>query len=294
MDYMTGIEFHVVECRCGMAFVNPMPKAECIPALYPVDYLKDKTNLTGTYDRMMEFLPRERGRLLDIGCGQGDFIYHARHKGWDVEGVDLLAWDNPHGLAIRVGDFLQMDLPEDTYDGITAWALMEHVRHPSEFFAKVERLLSQRGNFIFVVPNFDAPGMRHSCTEDIPRHLWLFTPRAVTSYMERFGLVIHSIIHDDTIYTAYPFGLLRKAFYSLWGNETRCGRYDNKSVALLRNQQAKGNLRAWLGQVLRSVGPLDLVVDALDLVIGIMAAKLSKLIGNYGVITVIAGKAEKK
>jgi SAM-dependent methyltransferase len=291
VDYVTGREYHLVECRCGMAFVNPMPKTECIPSLYPADYLKDKTDLTQTYDRMMEFLPPSGGKLLDIGCGRGDFIRRAQEKGWDAQGVDLIEWDTPRDLTIRIGDFLQMDLPEGAYDAITAWALMEHVRHPSAFFAKAARLLSDRGKFIFVVPNFHAPGMRYSCTEDIPRHLWLFTPRAVTRYMEKFDLRIQSIVHDDSIYTAYPFGLVRKAFYSLWRKETRCSRYDNKSVALLRNRQIRGNVGEWLTQVFRSVAPLDLALDMIDLATGIVVAKVSKLIGNYGVIVVIAGKS---
>jgi SAM-dependent methyltransferase len=253
--------------------------------------LKDKTDLTTTYDRMLEFLPRAGGKLLDIGCGRGDFIRRAQEKGWEAEGVDLLEWDTPHDLTIRVGNFLEMELPDGTYEAVTAWALMEHVRHPSAFFAKAARLLSERGKFIFVVPNFHAPGMRYSCTEDIPRHLWLFSPRAVTSYMERFDLKIHMIVHDDTIYTSYPFGLVRKAFYSLRGKETRCSRYDNKSVALLRNRQIRGNLGEWLTEVFRSVGPLDLALDMADLATGILVAKISKLIGNYGVLVIIAGKS---
>jgi hypothetical protein len=101
---------HLVECACGMAFVNPMPTAESIPLLYPGDYLRDKTDLASLYSRMMTYLPVERGKLLDIGCGRGDFINHASKEGWEVEGVDLMDWGTPHDVPIRVGDFLTMDL----------------------------------------------------------------------------------------------------------------------------------------------------------------------------------------
>ena len=78
IDSITGREYHVVECSCGMAFVNPMPTEASIPALYPEDYLKDKNDLSSLYGRMLELLPQcKGGKLLDIGCGRGDFIRHA-------------------------------------------------------------------------------------------------------------------------------------------------------------------------------------------------------------------------
>ena len=294
VDPVTRQEFHLVECRCGMAFVNPMPVEEYIPRLYPDDYLKDKPDMEPLYRRMMKFLPERSGTLLDLGCGRGDFIRHASKGGWMAEGVDLIPWYAQGELPIRVGDFLQMDLPEKSYDAVTAWALLEHVRRPSGFFAKVSRLLKENGRFIFVVPNFGAPGMRHSCTDDVPRHLWLFTPRSVTTYLDRFGMVPRRIVHDASIYTAYPFGLLRYGFLNLFNRETRCSHYDNRAVALLRNRQIKGNLATWLKEVVTALGPTDLVLDALDLGLGILLANLSKLVRNYGVMTVVAGLKQAK
>lgn len=294
-DPITGQDYHLVVCSCGMAFVNPMPTEASVPSLYPQDYLKDKQDNVAVYHRMMEFLPKSNGgRLLDIGCGRGDFIHHAAGYGWEVEGVDLLDWENPYGLVIRVGDFAKMDLPERHYDAITAWALLEHLRKPSTCFEKVSRLLKDDGRFVFLVPNFEAPGMRRSCTEDVPRHLQLFTPRAARAYLRKYGMDVQAIHHQDSIFTAYPFGLLRYGLRRLYGKETHCTRYENKSVAVLRNRQIKGNVRAWLREVFTSVGPMDIALDAMDLCVGIAIANISKIIGNYGVITVIAEKIEKK
>lgn len=295
LDPITGLEFHLVECKCGMAFVNPMPTAPSIPQLYPADYLKDKQDMTSMYRRMMKFLPESnKGTLLDIGCGRGDFIAFATRYGWQVEGVDLMAWDTSHNVPIRVGDFLKMDLPERHYKAITAWAILEHVPNPSAFFQKISRLLQDNGRFVFVVPNFGAPGLRECCTEDIPRHLQLFTPGSVEAHLSNHGMEIVEIHHDDSIYTAYPFGLLRHGLLNLRGKETRCTRYENRSVALLRNRQIKGNLGTWLGEVLKTIGPMDLILDAIDLSIGVALAKISKVIGNYGVMTVVASLKQQK
>lgn len=278
-----------MECRCGMAFVNPAPVEDCIHLLYPTHYLDDKAANNDAYRKMTALLPERRGRLLDLGCGQGHFIRYASERGWNVEGVDLIAWNGQQSVPIHVGDFLQLDLPEQSYDAITAWAVLEHVRTPSKFFEKVSRLLTENGRFIFTVPNFLAPGIRHSCTDDIPRHLWLFSPRAVAAYLDRFGMVPLNILHSSEIYTAYPFGLLRYAFLNLFGTEIRSSLYANKAVALLRNRQLKGNMAAWLKEVFATIKPVDLVLDSVDLTIAILVANLSKLMRNYGVITVIAG-----
>ncbi len=288
-DPVTQREYNLVECRCGMAFVNPMPTPESIPRLYPDDYLKDKQDMTPLYSRMMEFLPEvENGKLLDVGCGRGDFIHHAATFGWQVGGVDLIDWKSPHKVPIRVGDFLTMSLPEHCYDVVTAWAVLEHVRQPSLFFKRASELVKEGGHFVFVVPNFDAPGMRHACTEDIPRHLHLFTPEAVNAYLAEYGMSAEAIFHTDRLYSSYPFGLLRYAFQRLRKKETRCSSYENRSVALLRNRQIKGNARAWLAEVYRTLRPVDIAIDALDLCVGVVVANASKIIHNYGVIVVVA------
>ncbi len=98
------------------------------------------------------------------------------------------------------------------------------------------------------------------------------------------------IRHNNDIYSAYPFGLLRLILFKLWKNGAHCSRYDNKSIALLRNRQIRGNLRGWLSEVIRSVGPMDLILDAADMTLGVLVAEFSKIIQNYGIITVVAGK----
>ena len=295
-DYVTGQNVTLVECSCGMAFVNPMPTVEAIPRLYPEEYLKDKPLSHSLYKEMLKLLPRHpSGSLLDIGCGRGDFIARASEAGWKAEGVDLIAWENPSDLSIRVGDFPTMDFPQDHYDVITAWAVLEHVRSPSLFFQKISRLLKHDGVFLFTAPNFEALGMRTSCTEDIPQHLSLFSKRSVFRHLSNVGLEARKIYHTDKLYTCYPFGLFRYAISRLNGREEiRCSAYDNLAVRLLQNRQFKGHARTWLKQVVTILGPKDLALDFVDIFIGLVLAEVSKLVRNYGVMTVVAGKPRQK
>jgi len=295
-DHITGEDFTLVECSCGMAFVNPMPTEEAIPSLYPEDYLKDKPHSNTLYDAMLRLLPSPAsGTLLDVGCGRGDFISRARDAGWEVEGVDLLAWERATALPIRVGDFLTMDLPEDYYDVVTAWAILEHVPRPSLFFKRISRLLKDNGTFLFTVPNFTALGMKTSCTEDIPRHLSLFSKKSVFKHLSDAGLEVQKIYHSDILYTCYPFGLVRYALALLNGRrEIHCGAYENRAVRLLKNRQFRGNAWAWLKEVSKTLGPKDMALDFVDLVVGVALAHVSKLLRDYGVMTVASTKAGQK
>lgn len=291
IDWVTGREFHLVECSCGMAFVNPMPLESAIPDLYPKNYLKDKDqeNMSPFYARMVSLLPNHRdGTLLDVGCGRGDFIHYASTRGWNVQGVDALKWEGSRPVPIRAGDFPHMDFARQRFDVITAWAVLEHVRKPSAFFEKVSSLLKDDGSFVLVVPNFSALGMRHSCAQDVPRHLHLFTPKAVERHLRRCGMKTRSILHNSALYSSYPFGLIRALYWRLLRNDSHCHRYDNRSVALLRHRQVRGNLRAWLNEVFASVSVKDMMIDAVDLTAGIVVANVSKILRNYGTITVTA------
>ncbi len=49
----------------------------------------------------------------------------------------------------------------------------------------------------------------------------------------------------------------------------------------------KGNLFVWLKDVVTTLGPIDLMLDAVDGGIGILLANLSKLLRNYGIITIV-------
>jgi 2-polyprenyl-3-methyl-5-hydroxy-6-metoxy-1,4-benzoquinol methylase len=294
IDYVTNWEFHVVRCDCGMVFVNPMPLQEHLNLLYPHHYLDEKPLLDDLYKRMLNTVPSHVSahRLLDIGCGSGDFIRYANSKGWVAEGVDFANWiEKEQDIKITVGEFPLMDIRDSSFDVITAWAVMEHVRKPSQYFEKIGMLLRPNGKFIFTVPNVASPGMSYSCDEDTPRHLWLFTPNAIKEYLEKYGMKLERSIHDGSIYRAYPFGLVRRGYHSLLGRkDLSCKMYQNKSIALLKNKPIDIYFRRWINDVFGQLSLLDIGIDAIDFGLGLLVGSLAKMLRNYGVITVVASK----
>jgi len=185
-----------------------------------------------------------------------------------------------------------MDIPKASFDVITAWAVMEHVRKPSQYFEKIGMLLRPHGKFVFTVPNAASPGMSYSCDEDTPRHFWLFTPDAVRRYLEDYGMEVERYIHDGSIYRAYPFGLVRRAYWSLLRRkDLACTMYQNKAVGLLQNKPMDIYFRRWIGDVFKHLSLFDIAIDVLDLGLGLSVGAVAKSLRNYGVVTVVATKA---
>jgi 2-polyprenyl-3-methyl-5-hydroxy-6-metoxy-1,4-benzoquinol methylase len=107
------------------------------------------------------FLPRvpPPARVLDVGCGNGEFIAAAREFGYEAEGVDI-SEDSARlcaarGVKSHRGDFLTFPF-EGRYDLVTMWDVLEHLRSPGEFVARAESLLSERGVLALKVPGYGA------------------------------------------------------------------------------------------------------------------------------------------
>lgn len=101
-----------------------------------------------------------RGRsLLDIGCGAGHFLFMARHRGFEVSGIE------PGGSLIELAEKLYgktlpiRNLPiesveriEGTYDNITLIDILEHIKDDAAALAALKRLLTPSGRLIVLVP----------------------------------------------------------------------------------------------------------------------------------------------
>ena len=140
-----------------------------IPLLPPV---KART------DRLFRHLPvPPGGRLLDVGCGNGQFVLHAKDAGWQAEGIDVDAEAIAHHPDLRPGTIEEQ--PADTYDAITLSHVIEHVTDPVATLEAARRALKPGGSIWLATPNLHAPGHRaygrHWLHLDPPRHLVLFT-----------------------------------------------------------------------------------------------------------------------
>ncbi len=103
--------------------------------------------LTDKFDRFIELLKLQPGdRLLDIGCGYGDFIAHARMRGILAEGITLsehqAALCRERGLPVRIANVLQ--IPEDLYGRFDAVTFLGCIEHFGTYVTARDRSIHKR------------------------------------------------------------------------------------------------------------------------------------------------------
>jgi SAM-dependent methyltransferase len=217
------LEWNTVRCRsCGLGYLNPRPTVEEVGRYYPSDYFIRRGALIQRYRRLAAYVPGQQGRLLDIGTARGDFLLVMRDRGWDVTGIEPAEEaNNPHGLPIHRMRFPEScDLPPSSYDVVTAWAVFEHLHDPLEAFRVCNELLRPGGRLIVQVPNLRSIHSRWAMQEDVPRHLYFFSPRTLRGYANRVGLELKRVAHTTDLFGGSGRGVLRLALVRAWRGST--------------------------------------------------------------------------
>ena len=158
----------IVRCRaCSFLYVNPQPTNSELERLYSQEYYGADTQcLThsldyreAVFDAGLEILMRlsKPGRLLDDGCGTGNFVRRAQRGGWQAMGVELseraARFANEQGLDVRHGTLAGQKYPSDYFDVVTLWDVLEHLSSPRLEIHEIHRVLKPGGTLIVRVPN---------------------------------------------------------------------------------------------------------------------------------------------
>ena len=209
--------------RCSMVYVNPQPAQDSIMLSYDRPDILDtgpKAAWTGQSPAGRERLWASRlasvekviptGRLLDVGCGMGDFLRVALASGWNAAGTEV-----SKDVAQRVrGDLgctvytyrqelAQIGLEGGTFDVITAWHVIEHLPRPVCELREMARLLRPNGLLVVEVPNVDFYAMPSYLEPlHVQLHLQHFSARTLQLALESAGLQVLLVEAAD------PRGLL--------------------------------------------------------------------------------------
>ena len=137
------------------------------------------------------------GALLDVGCGNGDFMASMQARGWSVRGTDFdpaaaATARRTHGVEVDVGELSAIGYPAGAFDAVTVRHVVEHVREPVAFLAECWRILKPGGRLVLITPNVDSLGHRHFGERwrglEQPRHLFLFAPASMRALCRKAGV----------------------------------------------------------------------------------------------------------
>ncbi|MDD2725319.1 MAG: class I SAM-dependent methyltransferase [Methylovulum sp.] len=205
-DWLNNLpgEFQVVQCRdCGLLRTNPRPTPDTIGFYYPDNYgpylttqvkqnhqpkkikkgikkwLSDHFNANSK-----TIIPDTKpGQLLEIGCGSGDFLMEMQQQGWEVQGLEpsdtATHRARLQGLEVTCGTLETTELPQNHFDMVVAWMVIEHLHHPLAGLEKICLALKPGGVLVLSVPDMGGLDFRlfkqHYYALHLPNHLYHFT-----------------------------------------------------------------------------------------------------------------------
>jgi SAM-dependent methyltransferase len=150
------------------------------------------------------------GSLLDVGAFSGMFMQNAKRCGFQVTGVEpireaYIHLTNTLGLPVVHGDLHSAPFPSEHFMVVSLLDVIEHVVDPVAELREVSRILKPGGIVVMTTPN--AAGLMQRIVgwkrklsgqpwcpiDDIPWHLWGFTPRTFHLCMEKAGFHVETV-----------------------------------------------------------------------------------------------------
>ena len=160
--------------------------------------------------RTLKSFVKPLDKLLDIGCGVGNFLSFMGKKNFKVTGVEnnSIALEICKKKNLKVYDSIE-NLPHDLFDIVSLWHVLEHLPRPNKIIEKIYDLLSSEGVLVIAVPNFSSHDREYYQNKwaalDVPRHLWHFTPDGLEEMLSSAGfeLIKKNPLFFDVFYVSY-------------------------------------------------------------------------------------------
>ena len=226
-----------------MLVTNPQPSLDVLDKYYDSpDYLSHTDGNKSLFEKLYQFvrnialknklnlinsLSANKGKILDIGAGTGDFLAFVKQNGWQTIGSEPS--QKAREIAIKKGvDFVNeiSELDNQSFDVITMWHVLEHVPDLEKQVQELKRLLKPNGTLIVAVPNFKSFDANYYkefwAAYDVPIHFWHFSKKAIKLLFEKENMKLIDVLpmKFDAFYVSllsekYKTGKMNfiKAFY---------------------------------------------------------------------------------
>lgn len=153
----------LVECpQCESSFFGTMPSTQELKAFYHGSYFNAvsvKDQERGTQFARYLLSRHRRGRILDLGCHRGDFLYGIKeHSEWDLVGTEFSESSAAYikktrGVEVKSGELYDIQFTAESFDVIHIQDILEHLREPVATLLECRRILKPGGVIFLAVPN---------------------------------------------------------------------------------------------------------------------------------------------
>jgi SAM-dependent methyltransferase len=135
--------------------------------------------------------------MLDIGAASGIAVHWFQQRGWEAMGVEVAgelarAGQEKFKINMKIGNFLDLELPAEKLDLVTMFASIEHLAEPHLFFKKISYIIKKGGRLILTTCRADTWGFRIFFGRswrffNVPEHLFYFSSRLLLRMAENNG-----------------------------------------------------------------------------------------------------------
>lgn len=241
-DYsLTQEQFDIIECpNCTLRSTFPKPPIDKIAPYYNfTDYISHTDINEGWMNKLYHTIRKRtlaqktkwiqslftgfKGNILEIGAGTGAFANAMTNKGWNVTALEPDELTRKRAKENYNVELLPIEslynLPQNSFDVITLWHVLEHVHDLNGYFDAFRNLLKHNGRLIIAVPNytsFDAKYYKSFwAAYDVPRHLYHFSPKSMKTLSDHynFKIVATRPMWFDSFYVSLLSEKYRKSGY---------------------------------------------------------------------------------
>ena len=226
--------YDIVRCiQCGLIYVGNPPNLSELPQYYSENYY------TGKYDQVFKDYMGERemrirsfhrklrtikkyckgGRLLDIGCAAGFFL-EAVKEDYDVQGVEISEYSSRYareqlGHRVVTGTVFDAQYPDEYFDIVTMWDVLEHVQEPKQTLGEIQRILKPGGLLVISTGDISSINARmHKMQWALlapPWHLYFFSKKILCQKIVDLG---YRVVGFET--NGNLFGTKNKLIYNFF------------------------------------------------------------------------------
>lgn len=164
------------------------------------------------------FETHENGKILDIGCGDGELTLLIKEKTKaEIYGVDIsedaLKIARKKGIKIKIADIDGNKIPyeDEFFDAIFCGDIIEHLVNTDDFVKELNRILKTNGYVVLTTPNLASwhnrllllfgytPAFLDSTVYtkvepfELCGHVRLFTKRTIKNLFESFGFEVEKM-----------------------------------------------------------------------------------------------------
>lgn len=212
---LTNSRFDLIECHdCGLIFLFPIPNLK-----ESINYYPDEESYYGKpnkiFNRFSNYVAlskvneiekfMEKGKILDLGCGTGDFLSKFDETKWEKFGVEISNQASKtaskiSNVIVFNSELIDCKFPDNYFDVVSANHVLEHLYNFQETISEIHRILKDGGIFYIRLPNISSNQYKltgeYWLHLDVPRHINFFSPDTLSQFLRNSGF--------EVVHTGYP------------------------------------------------------------------------------------------